>query len=362
MTTSQVGQTGGDSQESLPFNILIIKDILDKAYGEDNVDIVKIYTEGESYLYRAIILMPLVVVTNTHGETHLMRDLFVGIVITTEGMLYDGHFYLNRGTLTYAEYRSGYSFSHSHRETLYPDIVAKILYTDTKDIKNHTYDNTSIDKVTGWAKCCLGSGVINQTLSILATTFDPIMWQLFVCQLNSYVGFEDNEGGPYQSISYLTDSGEALLSVSRSNYFEIVSSNFRESYEILQWMINNVKFSLNITNGFIEPIIMTKLDIIEDYIYKAYKTNPAIPDASFAYKDKSNHYYSNNTPSTQVDIPKDYILPFSFKNKEVTVSIIPPEDPCTLIETIHPKVTYKYIKAYLTYICLKLSKTTLFNL
>jgi len=360
MTTSQVGQIGGDSQESLPFNILIIKDILDKAYGEDNVDIVKIYTGDESYLYRVIILMPLVVVTNTYGETHIIKDLFVGIVLDTDGTLYNGQFYLNRGTLTYAEYKSGYSFSHSHRETIYPNIVAKILYTDTKDIKNHTYDDTRINKVTGWAKCCLGSGEINQTLSILTATFDPIMWQLFVCQLNSYVGFEDNIGGPYQSISYLSDRGESL-SVSRPSYFEGVSSDCKESYEILQWMISNVKFSLNVTNGFIEPVIMTKLDVIEDYIYKVCKKNPSSSDV-FVYKDNLNHYYSDNIAPAQLNITEDYILPFSFKDKEVTVSIIPPESPTPLVETIHPKITYKYVKAYLTYICLKLSKTTLFNL
>ena len=76
MTTPQVGQTGGDSLESLPFNILVIKDTLDKAYGEDNVDIVRIfyhrcgYKENElppkdiwasmnpaPYYYRIIILV-----------------------------------------------------------------------------------------------------------------------------------------------------------------------------------------------------------------------------------------------------------------------------------------------------------------
>ena len=381
MTTPQVGQTGGDSLESLPFNILIIKDTLDKAYGEDNVDIVRIfchkcgYNENElppkdiwksinlaPYYYRIIILMPKVLVTNTHGQTHLMRDLYVGIVVTEKGILVGDAFHLNRGTLTTEEYNGGYIFSHGSRGDIANAIVARILNTDTQSTVNSQYsDITEEGEQNVWAHCCFGSGVINQTLTLLGTTFDPIMWQLFVCQLNSYVGFEDLDGGPYLRFSNLLGGGNYI----NVNSYGFFNTDFPSSsnYTILQWMIKNIQFSLNITNGFVEPVIKTRFEVIEDYIYNALSGDSSLPSRAFVYKSPTNQYFLSNTRG-EYSVPEEEIqLPFSFKGDVPIVKILSLDNTeVQLKATIHPLITYHYIRTYLAFITLKLSKMTLYNL
>lgn len=381
MTVPQVGQTGGDSFESLPFNILIIKDILDKAYGEDNVDIVKIfnadcgYKEKElpfegllkssgitPYYYRIIILIPEILVTNSYGETHLMRDLFVGFVVNKEGILVGNTFYLNRGTLSEDEYISQYIFSHANRGTIYSRVVSLILNTTTNSTENSTYDDVyNCGEQDRWAHCCLGNGVINQTLTVLSSTFDPIMWQLFVCQLNSYVAYEDNVGGPYKCISSI-HSGGNRINLNGASYFSNMPNY--PNYDILQWMISNIKFSLNVTNGFIEPIISTKFEVIEDYIYNYMRKDGTTSSYWFAYKSNTNQYF-NSIPSDRTSTTScDLALPFSFKGAipYIKISSFKEDEGVQFKRTVSPPVTCYFIRAYFTFITLKLSKITLYNL
>ena len=120
-----------------------------------------------------LVWWPTVTVTNEHGASVVIRDLYAKIILTREGQIpYESHgFYLTRSTWPMNQWVSGYSHSH----------IMSVCRS----------------RIGIFMSPCLGSGPIRQTIISLKTSCDEITWMLFCQELSVYVTVESLRGGPY---------------------------------------------------------------------------------------------------------------------------------------------------------------------
>lgn len=147
-------------EEKTPLQKVV--DIFVDYYGEDRVDL-----QGNTIM----VYFPRVTVTNENDRSVEITELYVKVVVDSDGRL-RGTFTLNRSEYTAEQYYSGYMHSHVSGIPKY----------------NHSAFQSS----------CLGNGPIRDTCSSLNTTFDEYIWNLFVLELDKYVHTESISGVPYK--------------------------------------------------------------------------------------------------------------------------------------------------------------------
>jgi hypothetical protein len=123
--------------------------------------------------YAIIIHFPELTITNSRKMSHVIRDLYVRFRVREDGKFYHGIQGL-RTTFTEEEARSGYVHSHLHG----------------MDPMNVHFD-----------VFCLGTGEIQQPLTLLAQNFDPINFTMLCLHLKNYVVWESLEGNPFRHMS-----------------------------------------------------------------------------------------------------------------------------------------------------------------
>lgn len=142
------------------------------------------------------IHFPEFTITNSNGDSHNIRDLFVILDITVYPeniVIQDNRLRGFRTTLTYKELISGYQHSH-----LYP--------------RNDYFSNFDEDMYLG--NFCLGTSEIGDLIQIINNeTFDEGIFELFLVLLKDVFKWESLEGTPYirmNSISSYRNSTESF--------------------------------------------------------------------------------------------------------------------------------------------------------
>lgn len=193
-------------------SIKIMKEILNKSFGEENNQIIqpslesfeeqfKIFgyydgyicchtsTQVREYLrnykigYQIIIYFPEVTITNSIKNSHVIKDLYVKFIFGEDARMYPAMWGV-RTTLSTDECLAQYM--HSHLPSYNPSVINF----------NHF---------------CTGEGEINQVIALLSTKFDEVNFTLLCLHLKVYVGWESIEGTPYRHISNIGIAGTGNL-------------------------------------------------------------------------------------------------------------------------------------------------------
>lgn len=123
-----------------------------------------------------LVWWPRVTVTNEHGKSIEVRDLYAKVPIDGEGRIpYEQYgFTLNRTTYPVLQFNSNYMHSHVH-------CIPKSDFSE-------------------FQSPCLGSGPIKNTIVTLKSSSDTAMWMLFCEELSRYVTVESLTGIPYHRL------------------------------------------------------------------------------------------------------------------------------------------------------------------
>lgn len=146
-----------------------VYEVFKEYFGEDKVDL---QIGG-----KLIVYFPTVTVTNENDESIVITDLYVKVVISSEGLI-EGNFEMTRGSYTLSQAYSNYLHSHA----------------------------LGIPAPNNWSKVCLGRGPLVHTISVLTTDCDLERWELFCFELDKYVTVESEVGIPYHHLRQVSKS------------------------------------------------------------------------------------------------------------------------------------------------------------
>jgi hypothetical protein len=191
-----------------------------------------------------IIHYPKIEIRNSIGIAHTILDLFVKIHISKR---YSGEYYIThslsgcRTTKSMMEYRSEYSHSHLPRGSFI------------------------------WRTFCLGGGsATDLSLLELSHEFNPLKFEMFLHQLNTYVSWESLEGGPYIKIENINninlDRDTRIPAVDLNNMYDQYIENVLEIPSILNLANSNINISIrdpnfiNEVRAICDPMYLTRRD------------------------------------------------------------------------------------------------------
>lgn len=170
--------------------------------------------------YDIIIHFPELFIKNICMVNHRITDMYIKLELSL--FLSDIHhrygFVGMRTSYTFAEYSSGYNFSHLSGP---PDTFR-------------------------WSSFCLGETHFSTLCMSIATEFDKNFFGLFCYQLEQYLSWESLEGGPYKRIGDISERGSSLRTVIISStdkitYYKLyLQSGHTPNIEIKsnQWMFS----------------------------------------------------------------------------------------------------------------------------
>lgn len=284
--------------------ILIVHNIFNKFFGEENVDL-----QGLTL----IIHFPKVRVTNELDRSVDITHLWVKVNLSTDGTI-DGCFEMMRSEFTAEQFESGYSHSHLH-----------LVTTNNYNL---------------WATPCLGSGPIRNTIASLSVQFSEEMWNLFCFELSKYITVESLSGGPYIKLERIGIVNNNFL---REITFPLAPINTNDQFPdfepyvaaLIPVILSKKPFGFNYFNGNY-GIAMSERDlfiILSNLFIEWYNSLPTIQRApkeelfegGIIYRGKcigNKLYYIFNGGISTNDytrlIGKNL---FNFKNKAVTFNI-----------------------------------------
>lgn len=149
-----------------------------RRYPESTIEeIIKIIGEVGNLAGTILVYFPKVTVTNEHNASIEITQLFVRTRVTSMGTIW-GAFDMTRGEYTLGQIRQGYIHSHC----------------------------SGIPSEGNFSSCCLGSGPIRHTISLLIQDFDEDRWNLYCFELSEYVKVESLSGIPYNSLRNVVNS------------------------------------------------------------------------------------------------------------------------------------------------------------
>lgn len=221
-----------------------IVEVFNEYYGEDKVDLQNVpseknYNEGTVGRAHILVYFPSIKVTNEHGQSTIITDVYVKISIEKNTTLY-GTFTINRSSYTYNEYRFGYV--HSHLPSLQKDNPAK------------------------FEKPCLGRGPLNFTCGSLKDSYNLDIWRLFVVELDSFLQVESIIGRPYKSLIDINTSryGSTVSKIPEYYCITVNTRSVRENIimnSLIKDLINNKILKYSYNNGLYN-IAMSYLEIL----------------------------------------------------------------------------------------------------
>lgn len=172
-----------------------------------------------------IVYLPEVKITNEYGESSVIKDVFVRIVVSTEGKLV-GTLSITRSTLSVAEFMLGYVHPHVPLFSGMPTFSSP----------------------------CLGVGPLVDTIPVLNTEFDEGMWRVFCVQLHEFLQTESVKGGPYlrqSSVGVPTGSVayKDINPIMDLDGFYSASAQEGIIVEFVDWLIDNANIEFAYKNG-----------------------------------------------------------------------------------------------------------------
>jgi hypothetical protein len=279
-------------------------------------------SEGIEYSIEGIVVhFPEVVVTNQHGRTHNIKDIFVQIplIINTSNNLSIRAIQGGRMSLSYKEWCSGYSHSHLPKRKIHEEDIAPY-----------------------WNGFCTGSGLINISLAeINSTGFTTDKFIAFLINLHTLVSWESLEGVPYIKMSTITTlSDPSNLSIyfyntnKQSIFIDLVKRICRGTPSL---------FNLNFT------IRDSKVYVVEDEVFNIFinvlKNTPNINSDLLCIKDSNIDIYYRKDINIRSVIPPVFTSKFIFKGEEKVLEINDVPTTAQEIEyIIYPKIIKEFIK------------------
>lgn len=181
------------------------------------------------------IHFPEIEIKNSRDNRHLIRDLYVGLHLTSTYRIGNTSVTGTRSTRTIDEVNSNYVHSHL----------------------------SSYDRALDFSHFCLGTGVINENL-LLARDSDPSVnnfgYEILFESLNSFVAWESLEGGPYARITNISSNSRRHTSIYNWNDG---SSNATTRLKGLLDILNKYNYNIPIEWNFNKSFVVNKTSIID---------------------------------------------------------------------------------------------------
>ena len=228
----------GDEKAALDFTTQIdsMITVLDATHGENwDFDLKSNGSYVTNIALCVVIHYKEVNITNSRNENHVIKDLFVSFIIGQSSFTFVNEeeeeecfvfpiksVSCTRGTLSYAEYFTGYIHSH----------------TNSAQLNNHT-------NVFSTREFCLGSDTeIADLILGLTTEYSAELFELFLLTLTSVVSWESIEGVPYR---YINAIKFASSNAPNSSIFR--KDDMRETYNTVRLGLNNYNFNFLFSEG-----------------------------------------------------------------------------------------------------------------
>lgn len=179
-------------------------------FGEDRVDLnlLNWYEESDKGSYNITIWFPEVEITNSRGDKHTVRDLYVKWTIGSVGLdrtyKISLHMYGARGEITAKE--AYYEYGHSHLSGWW------------------------------WGNFCTGSSPFTIMMEEVKQELSEESWEMLFLSLENYLKWESLEGVPYKYMSNIAypDNGDVdLRTPLRSMAKNIPLSTFAYTNELM---------------------------------------------------------------------------------------------------------------------------------
>lgn len=237
------------------------------ANGQDSSKIV--------YHLALIIHFPLLFMTNSNEVNHPIKDFFFRMTLKMdEGRVQIYEYRGQRTTVSYAEYKSGYRFSHLKVKAFNePPIFLQFCFGDGDLPRLKTQFN------------CTASSVSNGHV----TRYD--IFKMLCFNIEPYLSWESLEGGPFMKLSQVFDQAT------------LYSSNNIISFDLEQYTIKVMRASdskdidcdIVVLNGIYEVVDNSRLD--ESLVKIAIKWG--VHRLIYKKDIEGNLYYSTSLPSVR---------------------------------------------------------------
>ncbi len=246
-----------------------------------------------------VILFPEIHITNSKGNKHTIRDLYISLHITCM-LRFQGGFRGLRGKKSLSEHHSAYGHSHMSRGSAPNGTQGFCL--------GHTDFSTLVAKLT-------------------SDPFDINRFELFAVQLKDYLAWESLEGGPYVRIS------EIKLNDSRSNGLQLPSqTNLASIYTSFLRKFENVDIQVEDT-GY---NLIIKVNKDKDFWDKVTSVTPevyrfpydAVKGITYQPPPDESHLYNQIVSLNKQLINQEFGLKFKGLNvkTQIEVPVKPEED------------------------------------
>lgn len=263
--------TDGSINDLIQDELQLVENTLREYYHEDNYSIRKI----NSYNYEIAIKFDRITLTNTPGQQHIIRELYVFIDLIFDAVLLK--FKMNhkirgqRGILTNSEKVNDYRHSHLSNE--------------------------------GWF--CTGETQFRNHLATLSSGFTKIDLDILFLLLNQYVAWESLEGGPYRRMSDIKPREQQISCIS----MEIWEDVFIYIMSNIEPYLNDLSIRLNSQKVINDIILFPEISFesLEDAITTMLQTSGRFTEpGNNLFCEKGTRYYN--------------LIEFSDNEEEIVIS------------------------------------------
>jgi hypothetical protein len=254
-----------------------------------------------------IIHYPHTIITNSNKEKHNLYDIYIDLKFDMDCNLFRG-IEFHRSAYTYLELINNYAHSH----------VPGSYVLDLMNKQNSIYN-----------KPCLGTSQLQSSVANWSinnhslTIFD---YMILLEHLDTFIGWESLEGGPYKKISELKDIKQNNISYRFSNSKEELASIAEELRQILYSIIDDyvsIKICSNIIGIKYKDLIID-MDNLEIRLVNEYlkKFPPPLYLLCNRYKNNrlQNIYYTDMYSLQELKVNPVKVL--DFKDNPVYLKLI----------------------------------------
>ncbi len=200
--------------EVSPSFLEILKTIVE-FYGKDRVDVQR----DDKYLSTVIIHYPKILISNSAGLKHIIRDFYVKLILSNDGFLED--MVMLKTTFTYDELAYGYTHSHIPKRKF-----LKMAADDASGV-GYILSPTTFSEYKKGLGFCMGKNTpLVLTYKSVEFPDDPekirYTWMSFLLALDAALHWESDDGGPYARIKNI--GSEVNISTSYTPHINMINS------------------------------------------------------------------------------------------------------------------------------------------
>lgn len=295
------------------------------------------YDDSDNISYSFVININIVIlfkkfnITNGRGSGHTIHDMYIKLTHYPRSINSEYH-------MTFSGF-NGMRMGHTM-----PEIISHYTHS-------HMSGGVGGANIT-FHGFCLGSGEINNTITMLGSKYTDNIFKLFLYQLQTYLEWESLAGRPYKKyrdISTKDKLGEISYNIKKTFYVKMIEhyKNIASTYGIhvvpnLDYVIINGVTRIKDNERF-ETYLRFK-GVTENKYSDSYSNPEKI---WLAVKDTEGNYFSlersNYNSQINIDAMKNRV--FSFRGEPVKYTVISDETAEVSKEIyIHPQIK-NYVRA-----------------